>query len=229
MDKKKLENMLELQEQLNCSINSNWRDSKNNWNLAIAVETVEAINCINWEWWKKKDSDLSALRSELVDVWHFVLSGILQDVRGGITLADVSRAVEEEYDTIVDHPGFKLEETLQHLQYLLGDATDGGYASTECLLSIRAAGMSFDELYLRYVGKNVLNKFRQDNGYKEGTYQRKWRGQDDNVYLEDHVYNMLARKDKQPELSLAQLQDKFYTYFICGYRPNSLLPNETNV
>jgi len=45
--------------------------------------------------------------------------------------------------------------------------------------------MSFDELYQIYVGKNVLNMFRQDNGYKEGTYNKVWNGREDNEYLAD--------------------------------------------
>ena len=33
--------------------------------------------------------------------------------------------------------------------------------------------------------KNVLNKFRQDNGYKEGTYRKIWNGKEDNVVLSE--------------------------------------------
>ena len=45
--------------------------------------------------------------------------------------------------------------------------------------------MSGDELYRQYVGKNVLNFFRQDNGYKAGTYQKTWQGREDNEHLVD--------------------------------------------
>jgi hypothetical protein len=33
------------------------------------------------------------------------------------------------------------------------------------------------------VGKNVLNFFRQDNGYKQGSYSKDWNGQEDNEVL----------------------------------------------
>ena len=33
--------------------------------------------------------------------------------------------------------------------------------------------------------KNVLNKFRQDNGYKTGEYSKVWFGKEDNVHLEE--------------------------------------------
>ena len=46
-----------------------------------------------------------------------------------------------------------------------------------------AADMSFDELYVGYIGKNVLNFFRQDHGYKDGTYIKVWNGKEDNEHL----------------------------------------------
>jgi len=43
--------------------------------------------------------------------------------------------------------------------------------------------LSKEELYKLYIGKNVLNQFRQDNGYKEGTYKKIWNGEEDNVLM----------------------------------------------
>lgn len=34
-----------------------------------------------------------------------------------------------------------------------------------------------------YFGKNVLNQFRQDNGYKEKTYIKVWDGEEDNIVM----------------------------------------------
>lgn len=48
-------------------------------------------------------------------------------------------------------------------------------------------GMSGKELYLNYVGKNVLNRFRQDNGYKDGSYVKIWNGLEDNQVLEGFI------------------------------------------
>ncbi len=58
--------------------------------------------------------------------------------------------------------------------------------------------MSADELYRQYVGKNVLNFFRQDNGYKEGTYVKVWEGREDNEHL---VEVMDALDLTKPEFS----------------------------
>ena len=38
-----------------------------------------------------------------------------------------------------------------------------------------------------YIGKNVLNFFRQDHGYKAGSYIKIWGGREDNEHLSDIV------------------------------------------
>ena len=47
------------------------------------------------------------------------------------------------------------------------------------------AELPFDELFKMYVGKNVLNFFRQDHGYKDGSYIKVWNGREDNEHLAD--------------------------------------------
>ena len=56
---------------------------------------------------------------------------------------------------------------------------------------MRASDLSFDQLYRMYVGKNVLNFFRQDHGYKDGSYVKVWDGREDNEHLSD----ILSRLD----------------------------------
>ena len=36
---------------------------------------------------------------------------------------------------------------------------------------MKGIDMDFEQLYVGYVGKNVLNFFRQDHGYQDGSYQ----------------------------------------------------------
>ena len=37
------------------------------------------------------------------------------------------------------------------------------------------------------MGKNVLNFFRQDNGYQDGSYRKLWAGKEDNEHLVEVV------------------------------------------
>jgi hypothetical protein len=46
------------------------------------------------------------------------------------------------------------------------------------------SSLNLDSLYKLYVGKNILNQFRQDHGYKEGSYIKIWNGEEDNVTMQ---------------------------------------------
>ena len=45
------------------------------------------------------------------------------------------------------------------------------------------------------MGKNVLNFFRQDHGYQEGTYVKNWAGREDN----EHLVELVAALDSSAE------------------------------
>lgn len=47
----------------------------------------------------------------------------------------------------------------------------------------KMSGLDSGMLYRLYVGKNILNQFRQDHGYKEGTYIKEWNGTEDNAVM----------------------------------------------
>ncbi|SFV84938.1 Dimeric dUTPase [hydrothermal vent metagenome] len=65
------------------------------------------------------------------------------------------------------------------------------------------ATMSMDvpELYARYVVKNQLNTFRQDHGYKDGSYIKIWDAVEDNVI----AFNIM---DEHPDFTPEQLYKK---------------------
>ena len=58
-----------------------------------------------------------------------------------------------------------------------------------------AVDLDFDGLYSAYVGKNVLNFFRQDHGYKDGSYVKTWSGREDN----EHLVEVMASLDHGAE------------------------------
>ena len=62
--------------------------------------------------------------------------------------------------------------------------------------------MTFEDLYSGYVGKNVLNFFRQDHGYQDGTYKKIWDGREDN----EHLVELVAELD----VTDAQFSAKLY-------------------
>ena len=97
-----------------------------NYELALKQESAEAIDSLNWKWWKKDDDDWDNVKVELVDMLHFWVS--------------------------------------------------------MCTM----AGMDAKEVGELYAKKNKLNFKRQDEGYKEGTYDKYKDGVEDNKV---HVLN----------------------------------------
>jgi hypothetical protein len=70
------------------------------------------------------------------------------------------------------------------------------------------SGLNLDSLYKLYVGKNILNQFRQDHGYKEGSYIKVWNGEEDNVFMQRIL-------DETPEITpnaLYQSLEKIYSH-----------------
>jgi len=180
--------MLELQDGMNSKVNPAWVAANNNWHRAIQVEGVEAIEHHGWKWWKKQDCDLAQLRMELVDIWHFILSASIQAKFGNISLAKMEMMAElnlRQKSVQFDNQYYVLTQLslLDKLDLLVGlaAAKRASLALFESLL--QDCGMEWNDLFKQYVGKNVLNVFRQDHGYKAGTYIKIWEGREDNEHL----------------------------------------------
>lgn len=205
--------MLELQDGMNSKVNPAWVAANNNWHRAIQVEGVEAIEHHGWKWWKKQDCDLAQLRMELVDIWHFILSASIQAKFGNISLAKMEMMAElnlRQKSVQFDNQYYVLTQLslLDKLDLLVGlsAAKRASLALFESLL--QDCGMEWNDLFKQYVGKNVLNVFRQDHGYKTGTYIKIWDGREDNEHLvevievvdlespdvRDHLYSKLKAR-----------------------------------
>lgn len=183
-----LSSMLELQDGMNSKVNADWIAANNNWHRAIQVEGVEAIEHHGWKWWKKQDCDMAQLRMELVDIWHFILSASIQTKYGNVSLAKNEMMSElnlHQKSVQFDNQYFQLAQLdlLSKLDLLVGlaAAKRTNLALFESLLT--DCGMDWMDLFKQYVGKNILNVFRQDHGYKEGSYIKIWEGREDNEHL----------------------------------------------
>lgn len=186
----KILEMLSLQDSMNNLVNADWQTARYSWYRAIYVEGSELLDHLgNWKWWKKGTPELSQAQLELVDIWHFGLSTFLEDARASGDSRDFLAAkIELEMmaaraKAIVvakDDP----ESANQYVDTLVGEAAlnkrfDMG-AFTALMVYL---GLDIDTLYALYFGKNALNRFRQENGYKAGTYLKNWNGEEDNVHL----------------------------------------------
>ena len=224
----KMVEMFRLQERLNDDTNGlKWRDGVTkqgkviNWKRCIVMETAELIDSFSWKHWKSIAGgiDLENIKIEMVDIWHFVMSYLLRFHSSGeaskMALSTMKTSSIKLPKKWSEADNARLETLLEPFETLMALAlvkSDDELYHEELLEQfwecVDAVGMSFDELYRLYIGKNALNQFRQQHGYKEGTYRKVWNGQEDNVVLQEILNN---HPDITYEKLLGMLEDVYVT------------------
>jgi hypothetical protein len=189
--------MLRMQESINVMFVEDWAQRGLAWHRAIYVEAAELIEHLGtWKWWKKGTPDLAQAKMELVDIWHFGLAWYLERFGLPANSDTLTTAVIRRVETAVSNLPQSLyvsDETRHREVDRLVAAAGTGLFDTEAFVRLLAfCGMDLSELFRRYLGKNALNWFRQENGDKTGAYSRTWAGEQDNVHLE-HILKSLAR------------------------------------
>jgi dimeric dUTPase (all-alpha-NTP-PPase superfamily) len=180
MMKTQLMIMLEMQDAMNARVNPDWRQQGNAWYRAIWTECAEMLDHYGWKWWKHQQPDLDQVRLELVDILHFAMSDyLLSDADNEVVAARIEAELSDPRE-------------LQDLRLAIENMAQSTIARQSMHFSDFAnlmvlLEMDFDALYRGYVGKNVLNFFRQDHGYKDGSYIKVWNGREDNEHLVDVV------------------------------------------
>jgi len=194
----KLEEMFLLQKELNDSTNGkNWELGVNkfgkeiNWIRCIHMEVAELIDSTPWKHWKNINAqpDMNNIHVELVDIWHFLMSYILQEtnVPKAVSLVN-THCIYEAVEDVDVKPMIKESEKLSYIALAIETGNMPSFSGIERFIDqffrcCKISGLSFTWLQKLYIGKNCLNKFRQDNGYKEGTYIKIWNGDEDNVVM----------------------------------------------
>ena len=195
--KEQIKEMMAIQNELNCQLNPDWEKAGWDFSLASDVEMVEAIEHYGWKWWKHQECDINQVKMELVDIWHFPLSGLICSKTNAEKVKD---ALEKGFTNLNDDFIRYATSFLKYHSFFI-KAT----VLAECMNSI---DMSFDELRQLYLGKSILNLFRWNNGYDNGTYVKVWGGLEDNEYLTsilmchpdasaDEIYGMLDERYKK--------------------------------
>ena len=168
--------MLEMQDAMNRKVHDDWFERDLEWYRAIWVECAEMLDHYGWKWWKHQLPDLEQVKLELVDVFHFGLSCRIDREQ---SLDAIAAVVADEFASPKKGKDFRVTLEMLASSALTEQRFDVG-AFAGCMAQV---DMSFAELYRSYVGKNTLNFFRQDHGYKDGSYQKVWSGREDNEWL----------------------------------------------
>lgn len=205
--------MLTLQANMNAKVNPDWINAGYPYLRAVVVEGAEAMEHHGWKWWKKQECDLPQLQMELVDIWHFTLSHILLEVHGDQKLATkkLLSLLADDSALIFDNKTYNINEldliSKVELEIGLAAARRISIPLFESLLD--DCKMDWKELYCQYVGKNVLNFFRQDNGYKEGTYNKNWQGREDNEHLVEVMTQIDSEHPEFQQILYQSLKDRY--------------------
>lgn len=192
-----LENMLVMQDRMNSRVHENWQAQNFEWYRAIWTECAELIEHYGYKWWKKQEADMEQVRLEVIDIWHFGLSALFGN---GKSIETIAGEIEAELANF-HASSLGVREATEALALHALDTR--GFSPSRFWQLMQASGLDFDALYGAYVGKNVLNFFRQDHGYKSGTYTKIWGGREDN----EHLAEVVLALDKSADDFSAQVYE----------------------
>ncbi len=219
--------MLQLQAQLNESTNGeDWTKgvTKNgktiNWRRCIYMECAEMVDSFSWKHWKSinQEPDWDNLQIEVVDVWHFIMSLAIenysQNLKGGIEDLAISISNLPSFSTIdTKNSTFGLQDkVIEKVENIIRLSLEEDELKLDELFNeffdlVLMSGLNLETLYRLYVGKNILNQFRQDNGYKDGTYVKVWNGEEDNIVMK-RIWE--DNGDIKPELLYKELAKAYF-------------------
>jgi len=217
--------MLELQQELNDATNGkNWEagitknGKKIDWRRCIYLEAAELVESYPWKHWKNIDAtpDYANVKIEIVDIWHFIMSEALRlyKIEAIGSIEDIAKAVtamngfdsftqEEKGEVLDNYTQIGLVEDMIKTLFCNNNIDD---LLISFLTMSSKLNLKLPELYELYVGKNILNKFRQNNGYKEGSYIKIWNGEEDNVVMQSILEE---KSDITPEALYQALEEAY--------------------
>ncbi|QWU79686.1 dUTPase [Campylobacter novaezeelandiae] len=209
-----LKNMLELQQKLNDETNGiGWENGYTkegkliSWRRCIYMECAELIDSFAWKHWKNiaSSTDWNNVHIELVDIWHFILSLLLEKYKNDKNYNNIAMEISS-ISIFQDFSKEKMKPNESDTYNILNDIEllihecSGFNLRLYTLLSNYFAlaikcGLNLESLYKTYIGKNILNIFRQEHGYKEGSYKKNWNGKEDNEILNEILENKFDYKE----------------------------------
>lgn len=215
--------MLRLQHENNTvTQGADWYAKGNSWANAIIAETGEYLESVGYKWWKHQDIDIENAKTELVDIWHFLLSDLIEPEllfrpTAQFSFEDRVKPLGQHIAFVVDgveekslKPNTEYDKNVTpFINAMLNRNPD---TVKQFLRLCQRIGMGFDELYTRYVVKNALNRFRQNNGYNDGTYRKFVNGLEDNT----QALRLAAELPEVTVDSVYKAYEAFYTYNDCN-------------
>lgn len=187
--KQQLPELLAIQNTLNCEVHDNWVAQNYPWYRAALIEATEAMGHFGWKWWKAETPDIAQVKLELVDIFCFLLSELMQvcNRKGAPLLGDSAHYeyIAGSYSRTLQ--SYDFDKFKPAVESFIRSCAGGSIPLHQFWNLCAVIGLDWQELRLLYLGKQALNHLRQENGYKEGTYIKIWDGREDNCHLMDLI------------------------------------------
>lgn len=183
----RLKEVMHLQDTFNKKVNPNWQVAGYPFYRAAYLELAEFAEQVNtWKWWKggqRGPRDQALL--ELVDTFHFVLSDAIITGRNEHVVFGSWEKASKRVPKKGIGDAQLYEDIDAFIEIMLTQVRHGaGIPIAQFFDIVVSFGATLDELLTGYIAKNVLNTFRQDNGYKQDRYVKEWGpSQEDNHWL----------------------------------------------
>ena len=188
---------------MNTKVHPQWSEQNFEWYRAVWIECAELMDHQGYKWWKKQDPDLEQVQLEVIDIWHFGMSALFANYDSATDIAD---AILSAWSTIENQQLSVHQATEELAAWCLMHKSFSASHFWQLLVAVE---LNFDQLFVAYVGKNVLNFFRQDNGYKDGSYIKLWDGKEDNLHLVELTAELDTEADSFGEDLYNALSDRY--------------------
>ena len=217
-----LRHVCTLQDEANTAMSSeNWLETTDDtlwYYRAIVGELAECADHVGIKWWKDEHPTPEILKSakeqaqmEVIDVLHFAISAVLRAIHQGgfnyeefISLADCAEYPDLEtigrFGEVPSYEELTVLDLIEQAQHIT--LSRGLLPLTYVYTLAEMLDLTSEDLYVAYVGKNLLNKFRTANGQREGTYLKIWDGVEDNEYLTSMLREGVAHNAKLSEAAI---------------------------
>ncbi len=180
--------MMQLQEAMNRLVHPAWRQQGYEWYRAVWMECAELVGHSGYQWWRDEPVNQVQRQLEVVDIWHFGLSALMEKQ----STAELAPWLARQF---ADLPPLVAADVVECAESLAADSLRRrDFDMALFLVLLGAAELSPTALYQHYVGKNMLNRFRQDHGYRDGSYRKLWGGLEDNEHLAQILASLSARE-----------------------------------
>lgn len=210
------------------------------WIDAIICKSAEGIMSSDYKWWENSEVDLLNIEVETINLIHFIISILLEEkeinnstltklIYIGYTLfksGEVYSSVEQfgneipmekrkaiiinRFKNIIKLSFLEDINKIPLLFKLIFELLYLSLSFKNCKTDLEY----FELVFNKYMTKNILNKFRQANGYQDNFYIKDWDGREDNIVVFEFLNNL---ENKNMLLKSNTFEDVIYGFMNSTY------------